>query len=110
MPITSQSELPEWENLVTQVNNLYKLFPEVSAFRDEVAVLRRDVSRIDGIMSSIRADVNDIKNDVQEIRRRVERVEWGSPKSTNGSWVPFAVGLLAIILAALVLYLVAVRQ
>ena len=99
MPITVQSELPEWQNLVTQVNALYKLYPEVAALRDVLA-------GIDKMLAIVQSDVASLKLDMTEVRRRLERIEWLAPPAAYAplNWALIVVGLIVSIMVGAVLF------
>ena len=107
MPITTQSELPEWENLVNQVNALYRLLTDF-------ATLATTVTLIDKNVAVIQADVTSLKNDTRGMRNDIEHLKWGSPAAladSGGSvdWRTLALVLVVLMVFGAVLYLVALR-
>ncbi len=90
--------LPEWGNLLSQINALHALVPAVTA-------LTLATAAVDKNLGIVQSQISDVQTAILEIRRRLEHVEWtGNPRQPlpTSVWQYIAIGMFVLLLLAVV--------
>jgi len=102
-PIEVRSELPEWENLVAQVNALYGMIPELAALRLAVSQLDKSWALAARAIDRLEADVKDLRRNVDYLERPPQ------PQSSPQMLLMLAVFVVVLFSAGLLVYAQSVR-